>query len=107
MPDASHDGDATQSHPIRLAAEVIAGQNPGLSPAESLELARLSGGCPGLAIGMAQDAMRPLYHDLTAALGEYHGNPAERVQRALILAGRLHEHKEFGGSPLKSRCRHI
>lgn len=85
-----------QALPIGLAAEVIAGQNPGLSPAESLELARLSGGCPGLAIGMAQDAMHPLYHDLTAALGEYKGNPAERVQRALILAGRLHEHKEFG-----------
>ena len=61
-----------QALPIRLAAEVIAGQNPGLSPAESLELTRLSSGCPGLAIGMAQDAMRPLYHDLTAALGEYH-----------------------------------
>ena len=33
---------------------------------------------------------------LTKRVAKYHGNPTEQVQRALILAGRLHEHKEFG-----------
>ncbi len=83
--------------PLALAAEVIKRHKPELTAADCLALAELSGGCPGQALHMEEQAILPLYQDLVAALETEGQGAATRVQTALALAGRLYEHRDMSG----------
>lgn len=76
------------------ATEVIFHLNPELAPEEARALAVLTDGCPGQAQTLQSEELLALRSACIEALTAGAGGEAERVERALDLAGKMAELKE-------------
>lgn len=85
--------------PENLAAEIIQ-QNMNIPHDDALHLARLSGGCPGLALSFDTEKLLPTYESAITSLLKSDLAEGEKVESALTLAGEAAEMKEGLGQLL-------
>ncbi|GAB4335448.1 MAG: DNA polymerase III subunit delta' [Desulfobulbaceae bacterium] len=76
------------------AARIIAGHDPSLTGEKAARLARLTGGCPGLARDFEAAELLPVYDEVIDALVDRYEGEAARVERALAVAGHTAELKD-------------
>jgi len=80
--------------PLNLAAQIIARQNSSLTDEEAEHLARLAGGCPGIARTFDTADLLPKYTEVITSFIEPGARQADRVEKALTMAKDCAELKE-------------